>query len=74
MLPAAVAPQAATFAAKLLARQANATGGPQPTDETLPVFNGDRLDQIKLYTFGAPRIGTSAFAAYLENNMRERYR
>jgi hypothetical protein len=74
MLPVAVALQAATFAAKLLARQANAIGGPQPRDEALPAFTGDRRDQIKLYTFGAPRVGTSTFAAYLENNMWERYR
>jgi len=57
--------QASVFAAKLLALQAS--GG-------LPAYSGDKADQIKLYTFGSPRVGDTYFAAYLENNMRERYR
>ncbi|KAF6265670.1 hypothetical protein COO60DRAFT_1683903 [Scenedesmus sp. NREL 46B-D3] len=56
---------AAVFAAKLLALQA--AGG-------LPAYSGDSVDQIKLYTFGSPRVGDTQFAAYLENNMMERYR
>lgn len=57
--------QAAVFAAKLLALQT--AGG-------LPAYSGAKTDQIKLYTFGGPRVGDTYFAAYLENNMRERYR
>ena len=57
--------QAAVFAAKLLALQAAGS---------LPTYSGAALDQIKLYTFGGPRVGDTYFAAYLENNMRERYR
>jgi hypothetical protein len=53
------------FAAKLLAMQANGE---------LPAYSGAAVDQIKLYTFGAPRVGDSFFAAYLEKNMRKRYR
>jgi hypothetical protein len=53
------------FAAKLIALQA--AGG-------LPAAAGDIRDQIKLYTYGAPRVGNSQFAAYLEDNMLERYR
>jgi hypothetical protein len=53
------------FAAKLLALQASGD---------LPAYSGDRADQIKLYTFGAPRVGSTEFAAFLEDNMRERYR
>uniref|UniRef100_A0A383VHB2 Fungal lipase-type domain-containing protein n=1 Tax=Tetradesmus obliquus TaxID=3088 RepID=A0A383VHB2_TETOB len=56
---------AAVFAAKLLALQAAGT---------LPKNSGAAVDQIKLYTFGSPRVGDTFFAAYLENNMRERYR
>jgi predicted lipase len=53
------------FAAKLIALQS--AGG-------LPAYSGNRLDQIRLYTFGAPRVGNTEFAAYLEENMKERYR
>ncbi|WIA14116.1 hypothetical protein OEZ85_002660 [Tetradesmus obliquus] len=56
---------AAVFASKLLALQAAGD---------LPAYSGDANDQIKLYTFGAPRVGDTRFAAYLESNMRERYR
>jgi predicted lipase len=58
-------PQAAVFAAKLLALQALGA---------LPAFSGDPRNQVKLYTFGAPRVGNTEFAAYLEENMSERYR
>lgn len=57
--------QASVFAAKLL--------GAQATGE-LPPYSGDPKDQVKLYTFGSPRVGDTVFAAYLENNMNERYR
>jgi hypothetical protein len=40
----------------------------------LPSSGGALNDQIKLYTFGSPRTGDTFFAAYLENNMMERYR
>ncbi|WIA34285.1 hypothetical protein OEZ86_012625 [Tetradesmus obliquus] len=56
---------ASVFAAKLL--------GAQATGE-LPPYSGDPKDQVKLYTFGSPRVGDTVFAAYLENNMNERYR
>jgi predicted lipase len=56
---------AAVFAAKLLTLQANGK---------LPLSNGPRPDQVKLFTYGSPRVGDTFFAAYLENNMRERYR
>jgi predicted lipase len=57
--------QASVFAAKLLTLQAS--GG-------LPSSGGAKTDQIKLYTYGSPRTGDTYFAAYLENNMMERYR
>jgi predicted lipase len=53
------------FAAKLLFMQAAGA---------LPTYSGDPRDQIKLYTFGAPSVGNTEFAAYLEENMLERYR
>ncbi|WIA34287.1 hypothetical protein OEZ86_012627 [Tetradesmus obliquus] len=56
---------AAVFAAKLLALQASGA---------LPAYSGAAEDQVKLYTYGSPRVGDTFFAAYLENNMRERYR
>jgi predicted lipase len=57
--------QAAVFAAKLLALQASGD---------LPAYSGDTAEQIKLYTFGAPRVGSTVFAGYLEDFMIERYR
>ncbi|WIA34284.1 hypothetical protein OEZ86_012624 [Tetradesmus obliquus] len=56
---------AAVFAAKLIALQAAGT---------LPKNSGAAVDQIRLYTFGSPRVGDTFFATYLEKNMRERYR
>lgn len=45
----------------------------QKTGELFP-YDGGNQNQIKLYTFGSPKAGDAAFAAYLENHLYERYR